>query len=419
MGDTQPASPFSKRFQREQKRTALLSEAARLFNIHGARATRLSDIAASLELNKTSLYYYVRSKDDLIFETYLASCGAIEGLLDAAEAVGSTGLDRLVALVRGWFTAWRDILRNRRPHIAILTEIRGLKTAHRAQVAARYSAMYRRVKAMIQRGHGDGSLAAGNDSDAALAVFGLLQLTVLWLPHSDPADFDDAAAAFLDILLGGIAADPGAWQAGGDAALSEPNLSDTGGEGDRASDFCRVGSACFNRKGFRGTSLDDIAEELAVTKGSFYYHVADKDELLRLCFARALEVMSGLQQEAGQGSGSGLERLWTCVRQLFAVQTGTAGPLIRFNLIPSLAPRHRPDVMAGLQRVSDTFGAMIESGIADGSIRPVDPFIAEQLLLSAVDLAAELPWMRELGDRDEACRSYFGFLFSGLRAAGD
>jgi hypothetical protein len=61
---------------------------------------------------------------------------------------------------------------------------------------------------------------------------------------------------------------------------------------------------------------------------------------------------------------------------------------------------------------------MIEKGIADGSIREVDPFIAEQLLISAIDLSAELPWMREIVDPADACRSFFRFYFTGLSAAG-
>ncbi len=417
MRATPTQSPFSKRFQREQKRTAILSEAARLFNIHGARATRLSDVAASLELNKTSLYYYVRSKDDLIFETYEASCSAIEELLQRAESGPGDGMGQLTRLVRGWFAAWRDMLENRRPHIAILTEIRALKPAHRKRIAARYSAMYHRVKAMIRRGLADGSLVTDNETDAALAVFGQLQLTVLWLPQSDPADFERLVGDFLDILLNGIAAEPEAWRSAGDPSPERSEWSAALVDDEsRTADFCRVGSAFFNRKGFRATSLDDIAEELELTKGSFYYHVADKDDLLRQCFTRSLDIMKALQRLAAQQKGNGMQRLWACARQLFEIQAGTLGPLIRFNLIPSLAPPHRPEVMAGLQGVSDGFGAMIEQGIADGSIRPIDPFIAEQVLLSAIDLAAELPWMRELGDHAAACRSYFRFYFSGLSA---
>jgi hypothetical protein len=142
--------------------------------------------------------------------------------------------------------------------------------------------------------------------------------------------------------------------------------------------------------------------------------VKDKDDLLRQCFERSVELISTLQERAESEGGNGLTMLWRCVYHLFEVQTGPSGPLIRFTLIPSLASKHRRQTLADLDRVSDRFGALIRKGIADGSIRGVDPYIAEQILLSAIDLSAELPWMREIPDSAAACRSYFSFYFDGL-----
>ncbi len=412
-------SPFSKRFQREQKRRAILSEAARLFNIHGARATRLSDVAAHLDLNQASLYYYVKSKDDLIFQTYMASCASIEEMLDAAHARGRTGAEKLEWFIRLYFQAWRAIGLGERAHFAILTEIRALKNDYRQQVADRYREMFGRIKGFLGKGVKDSSLKPCQLTDAALAVFGLVQLTVLWLPGYEPEAIDRAADEFIDIVLRGISAEPApadmippperaeSEDAGGDSA--SPSLQES---------FRRVGSALFNRRGFKAASLDDIADELAVTKGAFYYHVKDKDDLLRQCFERSVELITTQQERAESMGGSGLAVLWRCVHHLFELQTGPSGPLIRFTLIPSLASRHRKQTLADLDRVSDRFGVLIRKGIADGSIRGVDPYIAEQILLSAIDLSAELPWMRAIPDAAAACQSYFSFYFNGLASPG-
>jgi len=412
---SQAESLFNKRFLREQKRKAILSEAARLFNVHGARATRLSDVAQSLNLNKASLYYYIKSKDDLIYQTYQASCDALEVMLEKADTRGETGADKLVCFIRAYFDAWQAIMLGERPHFAILTEIRALKDEHRKRIAQRYSALYGRTKAFIHAGITDRSLRSGEATDAALALFGLVQLSVLWLPAIGPGGTDRAAEQFIDILLHGIAADRSAGlPCQADMAEGDPQV---GPPSSRQAAFCQVGSAFFNRKGFKGTSLDEIADELAVTKGAFYYNVKDKDDLLRQCFERSLGLMAATQARAMERGGSGLEELQRCVAELFAVQTGAAGPLIRFNLIPSLSAPQKDTILAGIEEISDRFGTMIEKGIADGSIRPVDPFIAEQLLMSAIDLSAELPWMRELGDPAEACRSYFSGYFTGLSSA--
>ena len=46
----------------------------------------------------------------------------------------------------------------------------------------------------------------------------------------------------------------------------------------------------FAERGFGSTSLDDIAGVLGVTKGALYYHVKNKEEILRLIYLSVLNV---------------------------------------------------------------------------------------------------------------------------------
>ena len=45
-----------------------------------------------------------------------------------------------------------------------------------------------------------------------------------------------------------------------------------------------IASELFARNGFGATSLEDIARELGATKGALYYHVKNKEEILRLIY---------------------------------------------------------------------------------------------------------------------------------------
>ena len=49
-----------------------------------------------------------------------------------------------------------------------------------------------------------------------------------------------------------------------------------------------AGARLFTRKGFQGTSLDDIAQSLGVTKPTLYYYIANKEEILIECVERGL-----------------------------------------------------------------------------------------------------------------------------------
>jgi hypothetical protein len=79
-----------------------------------------------------------------------------------------------------------------------------------------------------------------------------------------------------------------------------------------------------------------------------------------------------------------------------------------------LSRSYRQEVLAAIGQVSDRFGRMIGQGVADGSIRPVNAYIAQQMLLSAIDLSAELRWMRQIADIQAACQDYFAFYFLGI-----
>ena len=129
--DHRKKSPFSRKNQHEIKLQTILSEAARLFNFQGTRATTLGDIARSIGLTKTSLYYYARNKEELVFKCYLASCDAGDEIMAEAEQNAATGLDCLSNFVRIFFARWDEIDQGRRPYTAMLIEIPTLAGKHR------------------------------------------------------------------------------------------------------------------------------------------------------------------------------------------------------------------------------------------------------------------------------------------------
>ena len=410
-----PNSPFNKNYQHAQKREAILSEAANLFNNQGTRATTLTDIADSLNLAKTTLYYYVKSKEELVYQCYIDSCDKLGLMLDEAERFPGKGKDKLTVFIRAYFSNRKAVAMGLQPHDAILTEIRALKVVHRDEIAALYSALFKRIKTIVQIGVADGSMVGSNAIDSALAIFGLVQLTVLWLPKIETENIDQTAGSFIDLVFNGIAINDefipgdfvGILDEPADAGRQVPTIR-------KQEAFYKTGSAFFNRKGFKSTSLDEIAEALDVTKGTFYYHIKDKEELLYHCFQRSLSILNNMQELAEKNAGTGLETLRFCSYYLFQIQNSDKGPLIRFNLIPSLSEELKQNVMDGISAISERFGNMIKKGIKDGSIRNIDPFIAEQLFTTAIDISAELQWMRPIEDIPGAYQSFFSFYFTGL-----
>ena len=415
---TDTASPFNKTSQHGQKRQAILSEAARLFNTQGTRATTLIDIASRLKLTKTSLYYYVKTKEELIYLCYLASCQFHQEILSFAEQTGNDGRTKIEAAIREYFRRFQDILLNKEPQHAVMTEIRTLKTEHRAEIQTLYFNLYFAYRDFINEGIADGSLEHCNAGATALALFGNIQWTVLWLGDMDPEQIPAAGETFIDIVMNGLATNP-SFQPINFPELGSLNIDQGFDRGAlnqlKQEAFYKVGSRFFNRKGFKGTSLDEIAEALNVTKGAFYYHIKDKDDLLLQCFNRTLEHTSAMQTRAIKNGQTGLGKLELAAHYLFYVQNSDEGPLIRYNLLRSLKPENQDRILKETQAVDDRFGELVQLGIRDSSIRDVNPSIAEQFISGGINSCLDFPELSRDGD-DIAKNSadYFQMIFRGL-----
>ncbi|HEY0819236.1 MAG TPA: TetR/AcrR family transcriptional regulator, partial [Rhizobacter sp.] len=81
MSATLPAQ--TQRFQ--EKREAILSAAAALFNQHGVKGATLADIAASVGLVTNSVTYYYRKKEDLATACFLRAIEVFRGIIEQAS----------------------------------------------------------------------------------------------------------------------------------------------------------------------------------------------------------------------------------------------------------------------------------------------------------------------------------------------
>ncbi|MFN2517434.1 MAG: TetR/AcrR family transcriptional regulator, partial [Jatrophihabitantaceae bacterium] len=71
----------------------------------------------------------------------------------------------------------------------------------------------------------------------------------------------------------------------------------------------RVAATTFTERGYDGTSMEDLARKLGITKSAIYHHVSGKDELLRLATDRALDGLSAVIAEAPTIEGRAIDRL--------------------------------------------------------------------------------------------------------------
>ncbi|MEO8056976.1 MAG: TetR/AcrR family transcriptional regulator [Burkholderiales bacterium] len=376
-------SPQTPRFQ--VKREAILSAAALLFNEQGVKGATLSGIAGSVGLVTNSVTYYYRKKEDLATACFLRSIATFDTLAETAAKESGVPA-RLRAFFRLQAQLLADIEENRHAPIVRFNDIRALPEPQATEVFAAYTSMFRRVRGLL-KGAETSQLARDDLNARGHIVLSVAHWVRSWIGHYETADYLRVADRVSDILLHGIAAPGSTWKTtDGESTWQLANGTDNTSEA-----FLRAATLLVNEQGYRGASVDKISARLNVTKGSFYHHNDNKHDLISECFERSFAVTRQALALAENSPGSGWSRVCAAARALVRFQISADGPLLRTSATSALPDQpQRERVRVTLRRLTERMANVVVDGMMDGSIRPLDPGIAAQSAIAAINAAAEL-----------------------------
>ena len=138
----------------------------------------------------------------------------------------------------------------------------------------------------------------------------------------------------------------------------------------------------FGERGFRGASVDDVAEAAGVTKGAIYYYFTDKDDLARDLQRTLWGRLSQDALVAYDPARSAVDNLIGCFEAFIVTVRGmsTARRFLRDALLSSTlgsASRDDGDTLALIQGI-------LQAGIDRGEIAPLDPGVLTRILVGAL-----------------------------------
>ena len=351
--------------------------------------------AAAVGLSTTSVTYYFKRKDDLAAACMLRGITALMAIVNGALAE-PTPEARLHALLARYLERVRRAAVGEAPPLPLLSDLRALNMPQRGEVAAAYMKLFRRLRQLFESPE-LAWLSRGRRTARTQMLLEQLFWAAAWLPKYDPEDYGRACERMYDILLGGLAAPGSIWAP---LAIPAEKLAPRDRQEMSRQTFLLAATRLINARGYRGASVDKISAELNVTKGSFYHHNDAKDDLVVACFDRTFEVMTRVQRLAATLPANQWTRLSSAAAALAEYQLSDAGPLLRTSALAALPEQIRREMVEHSDRVSDRFAAMISDGIAEGSIRPVDPFLAAQMLNATLNASAELDvWVPGVGQK--------------------
>lgn len=185
---------------REQKRMAVLRTGARLFNARGFDRTSLDDIASELNVSKRTLYYYVKNKDDILFECNRLALEFMQEAMDNSKNPDMPPLERLSIVMRSYM----DLLSNEFGACLTLSKDRVLSDDSQKILRNGRRKLDRAVRELIEQGIADGTIAPCEPKLAAAALFGAFNWVPHWNIEGDRDAYADIADNFLTIFLEGL-----------------------------------------------------------------------------------------------------------------------------------------------------------------------------------------------------------------------
>ncbi|WP_300541816.1 TetR/AcrR family transcriptional regulator [Maricaulis sp.] len=401
-------SAKTRRFQ--QKREMILDAAATLINRHGVRGMTFVDVAQLVDLNTTSITYYFKRKELLAAAVLERSLERIEALIEEAGR-GRTPQERIERYIRLTFDLQASINSDDERPIAVLSDIRALNEPYNSDLTARYVQVFRKLRTFFD--------APRNEDEKVLGTIRahVLVQNMFWLPawitQYSAGDYPRVCGRMIELFETGFAPKGAAWTPKL-LPIDESSLK-VGIEG-MPGNFARAATFLINERGYRGASVEQIASELNVTKGSFYHHLEAKDELVLECFRRAYGRVSLVQRAATKAGGNQWQQVCSSIATLLNVQLYSEFPLLRTTALQALPTELRDDVIERSNRMARRFAGMMIDGITEGSIKAIDPLIASQALMGALNSAYDLRnWIQRVPP-EKAFAFYGSTLAYGLFA---
>ena len=395
-----------------EKRNAIVRAASVLVNETGIKATTLTKVARAIGLNATSVTYYFPRKDELIVTVYEETIALMKAT--AEEALAEDTAEKRVAKFVSLHVALHErIRRGEHGLITAMSEIRSLDQELQDDLLLKYRAVVDDVRAFFG--------PPANDRHRALfsARAHILIEAMLWWPvwalRYSILDFPRVERKIVEILCGGIPAEAGSW-----APLALPDgvwRSSAAKPAQQNDEFLRAATSMINERGYRGASVNRIAEALNVTKGSFYHHHDAKDDLVMKCFQRSYDRLSKVQMAGLRLEGDYWTRLSSVLNELLDVQFFDPMPLLRTTALQALETEQKADVVMRSNHLARRFAGFLIDGIADGSVRPIDPLVASQIIMSTLNGAYEARrWAGRFDQPEDAIATYLSVLNEGILA---
>lgn len=187
---------------RTGRRREIIDAAARIFRDKGYAATSIQDVAEAVDILKGSLYYYIDSKDDLLFEVIEEVHR--QGLQNLQDGKGDSGdaLGRIHSFVVRHITFNAS---NLAKMTVFFQDFRALSGERRKVIVNERDLYDEHVRSLIIAGQEEGSIPASVQPNmAAFWILGAMNWMYQWYRPDGPQTIEEIAEQFADLAVNSL-----------------------------------------------------------------------------------------------------------------------------------------------------------------------------------------------------------------------
>ncbi|MCF8480889.1 MAG: TetR/AcrR family transcriptional regulator [Rhodospirillum sp.] len=148
----------------------------------------------------------------------------------------------------------------------------------------------------------------------------------------------------------------------------------------------REAAKTFSVKGYHGTSLDEVARVLGVTKAALYYYIPSKRDILYECLIIAEDIGAAALEKAQSTSPMGLERVTAFIRAYAGRALDDMGACLLITDLDDLERDRHADITARRAALLRGLSDFIDQGQTQGQIGPrIDPDLSARFIINALN----------------------------------
>ena len=172
----------------------------------------------------------------------------------------------------------------------------------------------------------------------------------------------------------------------------------------------------FAIAGYDAASVDDICSEAGVSKGAFYHHFPTKQAIFLALMQGWLAMIDmGMEAVRKDTVPETLITMTNLLPGVFAAAENRLPMFLEFWLQASRDETVWKAIIAPYRHFQEHFSKLMQAGMDEGSLKPVDPEVAAQVILSlAVGLVLQGVLDPHGSDWEKAARESIRILMNGL-----